>query len=175
MLQNDWLLFLFLDIIGFAETHSYLQLSYQITDRLLMAVNNAVFLSHWWFFKNSMMGLLICKYNPSWQEIIVESLLLRWLLRPMGFDFSHESSKTRLGKCLEVFPYSISFSKPYIEVLVCFIHVLFKVIFSLKPFMQHCNTLSWFLKPRMGLLYLYMFSWVLNCTPWFTKYFLVLL
>ena len=40
MLQHDWLLF-FLDIVNrFAETHSHLQLSYHITDRLLVASNN---------------------------------------------------------------------------------------------------------------------------------------
>ena len=37
-LQHDWLLF-FSRHNRFAETHSYLQLSYQITDRLLAAGN----------------------------------------------------------------------------------------------------------------------------------------
>ena len=31
-----------------------------------------------------MMGLLIYKYEPFWQEVIVKSLILRWLLRPVG-------------------------------------------------------------------------------------------
>ena len=41
LLQHDWLL-LFSRHNRFAETHSYLQLSYQITDRLLAAGNKAM-------------------------------------------------------------------------------------------------------------------------------------
>ena len=40
LLQHDWLLF-FSRHNKFAETHSHLQLSYHITDRLLMKQNNA--------------------------------------------------------------------------------------------------------------------------------------
>ena len=32
----------------------------------------------------NLMGLLICKYEPFWQEVSVESLILRWPLRSMG-------------------------------------------------------------------------------------------
>ena len=38
-------------------------------------------------FIYSIMGLLICKYQPFWQEVGVESLILRWLLRPVGLLF----------------------------------------------------------------------------------------
>ena len=31
-----------------------------------------------------MMGLLIYKYEPLWQEVSVKSLILRWPLRPLG-------------------------------------------------------------------------------------------
>ena len=43
LLQYDWLLFCS-RYNSFAETHSYLQLSYQITDRLLAAGNNRIVL-----------------------------------------------------------------------------------------------------------------------------------
>ena len=36
-----------------------------------------------------MMGLLICKYEPLWQEVSVKSLILRWPLRPVGFLFHY--------------------------------------------------------------------------------------
>ena len=39
MLQHDWLLFFFSRHNRFTETHSHLQLSYHITDRLLAAGN----------------------------------------------------------------------------------------------------------------------------------------
>ena len=49
-------------------------------------------------FIYSMIGLLICKYEPFWQEISVESLILRWLLRPVGlFVISQEKY---MGTCL---------------------------------------------------------------------------
>ena len=35
----------------------------------------------------SMMGLLIYKYEPLWQEVCVKSLILRCLLRPVGLLF----------------------------------------------------------------------------------------
>ena len=48
-------------------------------------------------FIHSMMGLLICKYDPFWQEINVESLILRWLLRPVGLlFFSNEHFKRHI-------------------------------------------------------------------------------
>ena len=34
-----------------------------------------------------MMGLLIYKFEPFWQEVSVESLILRWPLRPVGLLF----------------------------------------------------------------------------------------
>ena len=38
-------------------------------------------------FNYSMMGLLIYKYEPLWQEVSVKSLILRWPLRPVGLLF----------------------------------------------------------------------------------------
>ena len=35
------------------------------------------------------MGLLICKYAPFWQEFSVKSLILRWPLRPVGLLLSN--------------------------------------------------------------------------------------
>ena len=35
-------------------------------------------------FIYSMIGLLICKYEPFWREVSVKSLILRWPLRPVG-------------------------------------------------------------------------------------------
>ena len=42
-------------------------------------------------FNYSMMGLLIYKYEPYWHEDSVKSLILRWLLRPVGLLFSFYS------------------------------------------------------------------------------------
>ena len=36
-----------------------------------------------------MMGLLIYKYEPFWQEVSVKSLILRWPLRPVGLLFNN--------------------------------------------------------------------------------------
>ena len=38
-------------------------------------------------FIYSMMGLLIYKYEPFWQEVSVKYLILRWPLRPVGLLF----------------------------------------------------------------------------------------
>ena len=38
-------------------------------------------------FIYSMIGLLICKYEPFWQDVSVESLILKWPVRSMGFLF----------------------------------------------------------------------------------------
>ena len=38
----------------------------------------------------SMMWLLICKYETFWQEVSIESLLLRWPLGPMDLLFNHQ-------------------------------------------------------------------------------------
>ena len=35
-------------------------------------------------------GAVGCKYEPFWLEVSVESLILRWLLRPVGFLFLFE-------------------------------------------------------------------------------------
>ena len=45
----------------------------------------AAFLYTCWFY--SMMGLLICKYEPFWHKGSVKSLILRWLLRPVALLF----------------------------------------------------------------------------------------
>ena len=39
-------------------------------------------------FIYSMIGLLICKYEPLWQDVNVQSLILRWPLRPIGLLYS---------------------------------------------------------------------------------------
>ena len=41
----------------------------------------------WLIFIYSMMGLLIYKYEPFWQEFSVKSLILRWPLRPVYLLF----------------------------------------------------------------------------------------
>ena len=49
---------------------------------------DAAFLYHLWFsFTYSIIGLLIYKYKPLWQEVSVKSLILRWPLRPVGLLF----------------------------------------------------------------------------------------
>ena len=53
LLQHDWLLFFFSRHINrFAETHSHLQLSYHITDRLLAAGNNHIVVTIKIYFKH---------------------------------------------------------------------------------------------------------------------------
>ena len=49
---------------------------------ILLRDNDAAFLCHYLFFFCSTMGLLI--YEPFWQEVRGESLILRWLFRLMG-------------------------------------------------------------------------------------------
>ena len=39
-----------------------------------------------------MMGLLIYKYEPLWQEVSVKSVILRWPLRPVGLLFINSLS-----------------------------------------------------------------------------------
>ena len=39
----------------------------------------------------SMMELLICKYEPFWEEVSVEFLILRWPLRPVDLLFQSSS------------------------------------------------------------------------------------
>ena len=41
-------------------------------------------------FIYSMMGLLIYKYEPLWQEVSVKSLIIKWPLRPVGLFFISE-------------------------------------------------------------------------------------
>ena len=42
-------------------------------------------------FVYSLMGLLIYKYEPLWQEVSVNSLILRWPLRPVGLLLTSDS------------------------------------------------------------------------------------
>ena len=56
---------------------------------------DTAFLSHC-SFNYTMMGLLICKYEPFWQEVSVESLILRWPLRPVSLLFLISSYKSTL-------------------------------------------------------------------------------
>ena len=51
----------------------------------------AAYLYHCWYIF-TLMGLLICKYKPFWQEVSVKSMILRWPLRPAGLLFSFENS-----------------------------------------------------------------------------------
>ena len=51
---------------------------------------NAAFLCHCWFFIYSIMGQLICRYDLFWQEVRVESLILRWPFRPLGLFFTNK-------------------------------------------------------------------------------------
>ena len=71
-----------------------------------------------------MLGLSICQNEPFWQEVRVESPILRWPLRPVGLLFivqlaERESSEIFLLVCL---------SKEYqIPVSVVTYFVLFKI------------------------------------------------
>ena len=49
----------------------------------------------------SMMWLLICEYEPFWQEVSVKSLIFRWPLRPVGLLFNILfSTVDRQTKCI---------------------------------------------------------------------------
>ena len=41
-----------------------------------------------------MMGLLMYKYEPFWQEVSVKSLILRWLIRPVIFVLINVNAKS---------------------------------------------------------------------------------
>ena len=58
-------------------------LSIYFTIDIVLKNYDAFFLCHYWFLF-SMMGQLICKNEPFWQEVNVKCLILRWPLRPMG-------------------------------------------------------------------------------------------
>ena len=49
-------------------------------------------------FIYSMMGLLIWKYEPFWQKVSVESLILRWPLSPLGL-FIRKGTIAKTNKC----------------------------------------------------------------------------
>ena len=66
LLQHDWLL-VFSRQNRFAETHSHLQLSYHITDRLLAAGNN----KHIMYYQNISELLCIHLYNTSVGTLLV--------------------------------------------------------------------------------------------------------
>ena len=55
-------------------------------------------------FIYSMMGQLISKYEPFWQEVSIESLILRWPLRPLGLLFKRKMlySIDLMCKCLSI-------------------------------------------------------------------------
>ena len=65
-------------------------------------------LCHYWFIY-SMTGLLICKYEHFWQEVSLESLILRWPLRPMGLLFSvrveDSSWSSKVSQCEDDQPF----------------------------------------------------------------------
>ena len=48
---------------------------------------DAAFLYNCWFLFIIIMGLLIWKYRPFWQDFSVKSLILRWPIRPVGLLF----------------------------------------------------------------------------------------
>ena len=51
-------------------------------------------------FIHSMTGLSLCKYEPFWQEVGVESLIIRWPLRPVGLALE-KLSWFKAGKMYE--------------------------------------------------------------------------
>ena len=55
---------------------------------ILLKDYDAAFLYNCWFLFIIIMGMLICKYAPLWQEYSVKSLILRWPLRPVGLLFN---------------------------------------------------------------------------------------
>ena len=81
LLQHNWLL-IFSWHDRFAETHSYLQLSYQITDRLLAAGNNTNMIFYDWHWSSS-----VPRPNSLWPEsyrraasIQPWNVMLDWLI-----------------------------------------------------------------------------------------------
>ena len=66
----------------------YFLLLHQFTSHWLLLCYSqyydVAFLYNCWFLFIIIMGLLICKYMPFWQEFSVKSLILRWPLRPRG-------------------------------------------------------------------------------------------
>ena len=68
---------------------------------------DAAFPFHHW-----MMGLLIYKYEPLWQEVSVKSLIFKWPLRPVGLLFYSriETHRNLMGVFLfNIWKYNQSF------------------------------------------------------------------
>ena len=65
---------------------------------------DAAFLYNCWFLFIIVMGLLIYKYAPLWQEVSVKSLILRWLLRPVGLllHWGHRNKNSLFIGCLNL-------------------------------------------------------------------------
>ena len=62
---------------------------YSTLTAIVLSDYDATFLYH-----GSMMGLLLYKYEPLWQEVSVKSLILRWPLKVCGplVDISQSNS-----------------------------------------------------------------------------------
>ena len=83
----------------------YFLLLYQYTSHWLDY--DAAFLYNCWFLFLMILGLLICKYAPFWQEFSVKSLILRWPLRPSGLLL--------LGKCRSEIEVSLTIHNQLID------------------------------------------------------------
>ena len=63
---------------------------------------------HSLIFIYSMMGLLIYKYEPFWQEVVVKSLILRWPVRPVGLFLKKIIKHKTNTTCNSVWNYFLS-------------------------------------------------------------------
>ena len=113
-------------------------LSIYITLIDIVLRDSNVFICHNWFL--FYMGLHICKYEPYWQEVSVDYLILRWPFRPVGLLFYYLSCDKIIllvSRYLSLWPWpclelaiigGISFHK----------HLLFNDLFHLI-----CRKMSW--------------------------------
>ena len=76
LLQHDWLL-IFSRHKRFAETHSHLQLSYHLTDRLLAAGNNGNRFKRWTIFKIRPLCINFSVLAFPQKKINIDSKLMR--------------------------------------------------------------------------------------------------
>ena len=64
----------------------------------------------------SVMGLLICKYEPFWQDVRVEFLIPMWLLRPVGFlcfFYTYANANLFITGLIFLCGHSLYFSCPF--------------------------------------------------------------
>ena len=81
-------------------------------------------------FIYSMMWQLICKYEPFWQEVSVEPLILGWPLRSLGLLFNYSQLWLLWQKCKTTWNSSTDDSG-----MLCFIYR--------TDFHHHCNIKMW--------------------------------